>query len=146
MPPQEVPTHEKVTDILKEMLESMKGHDTYPDALQIKDGRQRYEEFLRGGRFPSFPTVTVAENKRKKSLKVAGNPNSSEVVTLGSMVTPASLVSPVSKRGVDSLELMDGGAPPQKKEPPYQIALMLTCSAYSLAVSIVTCIIVDMYL
>jgi hypothetical protein len=114
MPPQDVPTHEKVTDILKEMLESMKGHDAYPDALQIKDGRQRYEEFLRDGRFPSFPTVTVAENKRKKSLKVAGNPNSSEAVALGSMVTPASLVSPASKRGVDSLELMDGGAPPQK--------------------------------
>jgi hypothetical protein len=85
MPPQDVPTYEKVTDILKEMLESMKGHNTYPDALQIKDGCQRYKEFLRGGCFPSFPTVTVAENKRKKSLKVAGNVNSSEVIALGSM-------------------------------------------------------------
>ncbi|KAG2121042.1 uncharacterized protein F5147DRAFT_766906 [Suillus discolor] len=114
-PPQHVPTHDKVTCILEDMLESIKGYDTYTDALQIKDGRQRYEEFLRHGHFPSFPTVTVVENKRKRSLKVAGNLNrSSNSIALGSMVTPASIVSCASKRGVESLELMNGGGPPQK--------------------------------
>lgn len=40
MPPQHVPTHDKVTHILEDMLESIKGYDAYPNALQIKDGCQ----------------------------------------------------------------------------------------------------------
>jgi hypothetical protein len=80
-PPKLVPTHGNVTLILGEMLENMKGHDTYPDALQIQDGRQRYEEFLRHGRFPPFVLPTASDEEQKEEDYEGSSSGESEYST-----------------------------------------------------------------